>query len=700
MIKYIKGISYCERQDLEQLGVKDIAGKMRDYRKGKSGRYANISDPTHNGRGRKRLIEISSLPDSLQARVRNLLGQATEATKEVLELTEMANPAEVVKVATEAVENTIEISLPYIVRRLEQLSPNTEDINQIQSLFLVDLVTATKWSLLRSVARFYQNEAQKLRTSLERRTLRRMIVKAQKQSVKLLDNLPKLSAKVLLKAPSDITPKNAANQNASKGAGDKDIENWLRAHYGQGNLPKVSHIYKVYLIERVELGFPEVTKQTLYNWVKPIKMEAELRRKGLGGFKLDNTITINRTYPKQFGAVLSMDATPLNAWVWNEKKQKSYQSMWRCTAEDVTTSFLVAKASQYKESVSLYIETFREFVRVTAMLPRVVEVDHFTGWKKFKEYLAFFGVELHPVAVKNSRGKLAENGIGIEQDFIERYDKAFSGLNIDSNEGKLSEEFVKIARKNSLTYTDAVRKIEIDNVNIWNEHVMEQRNRKKCGKSPNQLREEFPPVNEKLSKEMYYRVVGNWHQVTLGKDGLVVNHYGVEYIYFPCLDPAKTEATADFFNRHIGLKFKLYIIKYTSPALVCDLSDRVVGYWELKPFPAYNHRDFEKGDGKVFQKLRAIQEAQVKLAEQAQSEAEQHYPDAAESFIKMHQGEGDKDIHMMMENVYKLDSGELVDTETGEILKDSQDGIIEDSKREWIEFKHPITGEIKYIKKD
>jgi len=659
------------------------SNKLRNFTSGKSSRYNHIQDPNNK---RSRLIQVESLPSELKARVKALFDISDDAQAEAYSLIDIVNPSQTMKTISMQMTQNIKMTLPYISSRVEALSAKPKHISEIQNEYKVDFKTAHRWALMRCLADWFQNETKKLDTE-EAKTLSSLVVRAINDNASLSDRFPKVSNSLLNTIPSSlIVPKNAQNSNASKGAESVEVIKWLTAFYANGNRPKISQIFQSYNKVREKNGFPLITLQTMYNWVAPIKGLAGVIREGENKFSMDTTISVNREYPSQSNVVWSMDGTAYNGWVIN-KKGKVSQGMYKLIVMDVATGYTQAKAGQ-TETTTLYQDAFKRMVAKTGYLPQSIETDHFSGWKVFKAWLDYYGVNLHVIAKGNARAKIAERIIGLQSDFIERFEKNFSGMNLTAQDGKLSQEFMKVAIENRLTWEDATYQIEEYAAGIWNDRILKQWNRKPCGLSPNQMRTQYESATEKLNAEIIYRASGTRHDIKLSIDGLVIREGGLEFIYFPEISPEKLSEFADFFTREKGNIFSIYTLNEDSPALVCDKLDKIIGYWTRKETIPYNPIMMKKGDGERLQKLLSLRKTQISNAKSQVKEAKDAFPDLdSQSYAKINQYSGDKPTQQAVESLIKLGDS-YIDTETGEVIENLKE------QTNKITYTHPVTGQI------
>ena len=660
------------------------SNKLRNYTSGKSSRYAHIQDPENR---RSRLIEIDSLPSELKARVKALLSISDEAQSEAYSLIDIVNPSQTVKEISKQMNKNIKITLPYISSKVGSLSARPNDIATIQDEYKVNFQTAHRWALMRVLADWYQKESSKLDIE-ESKTLSTLVVRAISNDGQLSDRFPRVSHSLLNTIPTNlIVPKNASNNNASKGCDNKKVQDWLIAFYAQGNRPKISQIFHSYNKIREKNNFPSITLQTMYNWVAPIKGMAGIIREGENNFSMNNTISVNREYPEKSNVVWSMDGTAYNGWVIN-RKGKISQGMYKLIVMDVATGYTQAKAGQ-TETTTLYQDAFKRMVAKTGYLPQSIETDHFSGWKVFKTWLEYYGVNLHVIAKGNARAKIAERIIGLQSDFIERFEKNFSGMNLTAKDGKLSQEFMKVAIDERLTWEDATYQIEEYAISIWNNRELTQWNRKPCGLSPNAMRTQYASATDKLTSELTYRVCGTAHDIKLTIDGLVIREKGLEYIYFPEISTDEVSKWADFFTSQKGNVFCIYTLGSEAPALVCDGTDKIVGYWNRKETIPYNPIMMKKGDGERLQKLLSLRKTQISNAKSQVKEAKDAFPELdAQSYAKINQFTGHKPTQQEVESLIKMGDS-YIDTLTGEVIE-----TLKQNTNSKITYTHPVTGQI------
>jgi hypothetical protein len=644
--------------------------------------------------GRQALYDLYSFDVSYQEKLKQNLSIIEEKTKANLEIANIVGGnTEVIRTATEIINQSIDLTLPYIEQKINNLTPDIKDIERLQTEYKCGLNVAARAAMAWAVIRWTRNEFKKLHERKERQVLSDLVVRAS-ESPAIVSRMQAISTEYFFSREEILPiPRGVNNKNAEKKE-KTEVISWLTAQLATGNIPKIAHIKSLYDAIRVEKSWSEITIQTLYNYKKEIAQDVAYATLGEKKYRLENALTVNRALPQNFGEVWSMDGTPANLWVIEEGKVR--QSAYKCVCVDVATQYITIKMSDSKtESTQLYIDCFKKMVRETGFAPMSVEVDYFSGYKEFEKYLNTFGIQLHTYRKGNARAKMVEAKIGNLANAFERYNENFNGLNMVSREGRLSDEYREEAIANAMSKKQAKEYLEVEQVLVWNNHTIEQLEGKPCGKTPQVMFVEKTQNLEKVQKNIYYQMVGNLHTVKLTKEGLVLHHQGYTYAYL-MNDIANNVAL--FFNRHINKKYNVYVLDYEADSLVCDVLDnKIIGYWSRKGKVEYTPTLLSSEGAKLLQSTLAVQEAQVNIAKGNVKKAkDKHKEDTnVQDFMKSSNAysSAQKDTLNEVEESYKkgshhiIDNDTMVDTETGEIIERK-------SKNENIAkgFTCPITG--------
>lgn len=683
------------------LNSKDIAASLNinevSFKNdaGKKGTFKNVAKKIiTTAVGRQALYDLYSFDVSYQEKLKQNLSIIEEKTKANLEIANIVGGnTEVIRTATEIINQSIDLTLPYIEQKINNLTPDIKDIERLQTEYKCGLNVAARAAMAWAVIRWTRNEFKKLHERKERQVLSDLVVRAS-ESPAIVSRMQAISTEYFFSREETLPiPRGVNNKNAEKKE-KNEVISWLTAQLATGNIPKIAHIKSLYDAIRVEKNWSEITIQTLYNYKKEIAQDVAYATLGEKKYRLDNALTVNRALPQNFGEVWSMDGTPANLWVIEEGKVR--QSAYKCVCVDVATQYITIKMSDSKtESTALYIDCFKKMVRETGFAPMSVEVDYFAGYKEFEKYLNTFGIQLHTYRKGNARAKMVEAKIGNLANAFERYNEAFNGLNMVSREGRLSDEFREEAIAQAMSRSQAREYLEVEQVLVWNHHTIEQLEGKPCGKSPYQLFEEKTQgLTTKISNNIYYQLVGTKHTVKLTRDGLVVHHAGYTYPYI-LNDTA--ENIALFFNRNMGKKYDVYVLDYDADALICDAESRIVGWFIRKGKAEYTPNLLTQHGAKILNQTLQVQEAQVKLAKSNLKKAIQENKNelSVQDFMKSSNAysSAQKDTLNEVEESYKkgshhiIDNDTMVDTETGEVIERK-------SKNENIAkgFTCPITG--------
>lgn len=635
MVRYIKDengntLAYCEYEDLVKAGMSKavLKNSLNYYRKGKSKSYANILDPDYTGRGTKRLIEIESISNvSVKKRVKDLLGVASEAVREAIQITSEHNPNGLMETASKAVGNIIEMSLPYVHSELRKLLPDAQDI-ELYRAEGANLMLASQYAHSLKVLKWIRKQWQAVQNArnvdrvafcsimaeailqpppMELKFTTRLagMVNVIEQVIENSTNLHEL-----------VKTGKIGNENAKKV--DEALEKWVLAQYANGNKPKISHIYNVYSGICEKKGEKPVSYTTLYNICKNYEQVAQVERAGMKQFKLQTTVTVNRELPMHTNAVWEIDGTPANINVWDAKAGKVRQFLYKAYVIDVATRRIVGVSYSKSESATLYIDALKDAVRYTSHLPQIVHTDHFGGHKIVNEWLTAVGSKLHLVSVGNARAKIVEGVLGHFASSIERYLVGFNGLNMTAkgSDAHVSGEWIAQGYEAACTFEQAGEWMKSEGREWHNNKILKQLNRKPCGKSPNQLAMELESATEPLTKDIQLMIAGQEHTVKMTVDGLMIHKDYTPYIYFPDAIKNSLDAIAKFLNRNLGKRLKLYTYEAGEPALVTYLDGKATefGLWQIKDTVPYTPDLMVSGDGAKLQALLGIGKKQTEQA--------------------------------------------------------------------------------------
>lgn len=636
----------------------------------KKGMWSNIQvnyEITPNGRIARYLA--SSLPTAYQEKLQGLLQLTRTAQQNTLNLasalSERCGKEVLTVVSSEVTRSAIEMGAEAILPMIEGLGFESHDYDELIQEYHCSTTTAVSVARKRAIVRWWRSEAKHLPTN--------QVEAFAYNTWEALKSLPEAGAigrrYFSLKNTSLPMPKMIDNDSAGKM--EEGVEEFLRSHYGTGNRPSKKRVWELYEAVRFERDWDSVSYQTICNWLAPIEVECALGREGDKQFKLEYGFTTLRGLPENFGDVWSLDGTPANIWVVNDKFQPR-QCGYKGVCVDVATRYAVAVIAQ-TETLQMYKDTFISMVRATKRLPKSVQTDYFKGYKEFETWLQLLGVKMEKPSKGNARAKVVEGVLGHITNQIERYNPAFNGLNTTAREGRIGDEYRDtVAMPNALSWKEAKVYIEQITMQAWNNHVMTTLNHAPCGKMPVELFLEKSKNAPELSAERYVRITGHHHCVRLGVNGLQLNTSGYAYYYMPDFEEWGADRIATWLMQYRGKQFDVYLQDYEGKALVFEVeTSKKVGWFVRKGEVEYSPDLHTKAGQEALGQSEAVRKAQLKAAKKNLKKAQLAYPDAQANMQNITQNAQDFVIH----------EGCLVNVHTGEVSPlASEEGVsVEDT---------------------
>jgi hypothetical protein len=426
-----------------------------------------------------------------------------------------------------------------------------------------------------------------------------------------------------------ITVKRIGNKNAERLTGEqKDI---ARGFYSYGNGLPVSQVYS----KMLELGrakkwwtdkktgeYRPVSERLLYRFLQTKRNTDTLIRHDSMSFYNKTVPEINRRYPECKNTIWSMDGTAHDENVHHNGNNRQY--LYHFSVYDYATMRLLNAAVTVgvSESTEFLYSALLGAIRESGYKPRAVQCDQGPAYKSFKQRCETeLGIKVIATGIGHARSKIVEQLFAQTGNLINRYCEGWNGQNRTAKGANShpSERFLRQADHRDIE--GASKYVRGEMIDLWNNHIINEMNRKPCGKTPNELWNEKDSATGRLSFIELSVLCGNRHTVKLTNRGLTVENDGIEYTYFPKIDTdAQRNRAVEIFAKVPRIadeasKLTVYVLNYGSDAVIFDRPNgKYLGTWSIKE-EASGAATFEN-DTDVYLKGKAFQKAYTDKARQ------------------------------------------------------------------------------------
>lgn len=397
-----------------------------------------------------------------------------------------------------------------------------------------------------------------------------------------------------------VTVKRQSNNNASKITPEQT--NIVVYWHINGTNMSVPALYKKWLVYGKENNwwmdkdgnFNPPTEGRLYQILAPFKNPHSLEKTDAVTYYLSKVPSASRELPKKKNHVWVIDGTAHNE---NVDKGTVRQHIYAIKVADVATLKMlgVAPLIGVREPFTAVQEAVLMAIRESGYKPAILHCDQGPSYKELERWCEEIDIKLYPANAGNARSKTIENMFYQADNDIHRYLKGYSGQNRTalSTTSRSSDKRETAGKKNARSASIAMEWVKTTGMELWNQRIIEQLERKECGKSPNQLwaeKESFVPA---LTYTQLSVLCGTLHKRKLTINGLDIEHNTKPYTYFPPIDTPEQREYAQRIFTHIPLdavttnQLKIYILKDGDPAPVFTHDNKPLGIWGLKTNTAF-----------------------------------------------------------------------------------------------------------------
>lgn len=645
------------KQDFEQAGFDDD-----DYYNGRRRGYVNVVQRAC--KGRRTEIIFRDLPDRIKVILKQkLVFLNEEQQRHMLEAKMMG--VDMTEFAIEVTANTIKINTPFVLEELKAYIKN--NFHKYTPHYLQLGISGTSvvgYSKICALATWVYNMViQIMSMNDKKRDQNRMMRSLRANLLSALDHMPPLEVKIPtndvrfmywiedvvekmnkgIPVEEVIEIKRKGNSNTTKLTPEQELFVGNLNIYG--NALSIMQVYEKLKEHGRGAGwwrnkntgeYDPVSYGTIRNYVLANCNQAAFAREDPARFFNMRVVQFTRSYPKKINEGWGIDGTAHNENVFWRGNVKQYvyairvydYASFKLLNTEVTISV--------NEPAELLIEAVKGAIKAAGYLPSILQCDRGPGYKGLGEFCHQLGIHLLPAGAGRARSKVIELLIGQFDEMIGKFLRGWSGKNrtASGENSQPSEEFYKKGKSAARSAEEASRDLRTRLTEIWNSHIIGEREGEPCNKTPNELWNSLESATTMLPYLELVRLIGTKHTVKLHNDGAEIQHDRKKYLYFPPITTDKERSLADEIfariprGKHEASQVDIYIIQYGDPAPVY-YNTRFCGIWDIKKTVPY-FATFEK-DTKDYNDMRKLQELQIENARNytkgLRSELEKH-PDA------------------------------------------------------------------------